>query len=243
MRDLLSLLGYTPSDGGRPRWFERDEGAERLTQDRALIRRDYPDLKYGLNFRTRGVFLDGTITLKAECGIPTRIKTRVIFPDDYPLHEPVAYDAADMFPHIADRHFFKDGGCCLWLPVESEWNPQDETTLFHFLDQLSTFFERQLIYDASPVKIWPWGERGHKHRLTGYIEFVQDALGGGDASLFSKFEGLLSGREQIDPTSPCPCGRVKKFKYCHARRLANVLERLGDNNPFVQTTQVAERPE
>jgi hypothetical protein len=240
VRELLSLLGHTPSNGGRPRWFERDEGAERLGQDRALIRHDYPDLKYGLNFRGRVVFLDGTLTLKAECGIPTRIKTRIIFPDDYPRHEPVAYDAADMFPHFADRHFFTDGGCCLWLPVETEWDSQEPTTLFHFLDQLSTFFERQLIYDASPVKIWPWGERGHKHRLTGYIEFVQDALGG-DASLFGKFEGLLSGREHIDPASPCPCGRDKKLRYCHAKRLAGIIERLGKDNPFIKSAEMADR--
>lgn len=183
-----------------------------------------------MNFRDKEVFLKGTLTLKAECGIPTRINVRVVFPYDYPRHEPVAYDADDMFLHIADRHFFTDGGCCLWLPVESEWDPCDARALFYLLDQVSAFFERQLIYDASPEKIWAWGERGHK--LAGYIEFVQDILGGG-ASLFGKFEGLLSGRDQIDPASPCPCGRGKKFKYCHAKRLAQVTERLGRDNPFV----------
>jgi hypothetical protein len=233
VRELLSLLGHTLNDGGgRQRWFERDEGAERLAQDRALIRRDYPDLKYGLNFRARRVFLEGTLTLKAECGIPTRIETCIIFPDDYPHNEPAAYDSGDMFRHIADRHFFATGCCCLWLRVESKWNSQDATALFHFLDQVSIFFERQLIYDASPEKIWAWGERGHG--IAGYIEFVQEALDG-DALLVSNFTGLLSGREKVEPTSPCPCGRGKKFKYCHAQRLAAVIKRLGEDNPFAQT--------
>jgi len=230
VRELLSLLGRLPKNNGRQNWFERDEGAERLAQDRASIARDYPSLKYGLNFRLRSVFLEGTLTLRAECGIPTRIRTHVIFPDDYPEQEPVAYDHDNVFEHIADRHFFRDGGCCLWLPVESEWRPREATALHNLLDHVSTFFERQLIYDASPDKQWAWGEWGHN--VTGYIEFIQEALGG-DASLVNKFAGLLSGSEDIDPTSKCPCESEKKFKYCHAKRLAKLIERLGEYNPFV----------
>ena len=234
MRELLSLAGPTPNDDGRRRWFERDEGAERLVRDRALIRHDYPGLKYVLNHRQRRVLLDGTITLKAECGIPTRIKTRVVFTAGYPDYEPAAFETGNLFPHVADRHFYKDGGCCLWLPVESQWMPQDPDGLHKFLDQVSTFFERQLIYDASPEKVWPWGER--RHGIEGYIEFVQEALDG-DAVLVSKFTGLLSGREKVEPTSPCPCDGGKKFKYCHEKRLARVIERLGKDNPFVQTSK------
>src|SRR5437660_1693474 len=59
VRELLSLLGHTPENDGRQRWFERDEGAERLAHDRALISGDYPSLSYGLNFRHRRVFLEG----------------------------------------------------------------------------------------------------------------------------------------------------------------------------------------
>jgi hypothetical protein len=224
VRELLSLAGHTPRADGGPRWFERDEGDELLAQDRDLIRRAYPDLKYGLNHRQRAVFLAGAITLRAECGVPTRIKTRVTFPDTYPDHEPMAYETGGMFSHIADRHFYKDGRCCLWLPVESQWGPREATALLDFLDQVATFYERQLIYDASPDKRWPWGERGHG--IAGYIEFIQEALGG-NASIITRFEGLLSGREKIAPTSRCPCGSGKKYKFCHAKRFAELMERLG----------------
>jgi len=229
VRELLYLAGHTPNDDGRQRWFERDEGAERFAQDRDLIRHDYPDLKYVLNHRLKRVFLDGTITLRAECGIPTRIKTRIVFTGAYPKYEPMPFETGNLFPHIADRHFYPDGGCCLWLPVESEWKPHEPDGLHKFLDQVSTFFERQLIYDASPEKIWAWGERGHG--IAGYIEFVQEALDG-DALLVSKFTGVLSGREKIEPLSPCPCDKGKKFKYCHAKRIARIIERLGKDNPF-----------
>jgi hypothetical protein len=101
VRELLYLVGPTPTADDRVRWFERDEGDERLRRDRALIRHDYPDLKYGLNARLKMVFLDGTITLRAECGIRTPIKTRLMFGDFYPRYEPIAYETGNMFPHTA----------------------------------------------------------------------------------------------------------------------------------------------
>lgn len=234
MRELLYLVGPTPKTDGRTRWFERDEGDERLRRDRALIRHDYPDLKYGLNHRLKTIFLDGTITLRAECGILTRIKTRVIFSDSYPQYEPIAYETGNMFTHIANRHFFPNGRCCLWLPVETQWKPREATALRGFLDQVSTFFERQLILDASPNKRWAWGQRGHG--VEGYIEFIEDTLGG-DTSLVSNFAGLLSGREEIAPSSDCPCERGKKYKYCHGKSVAKLIEHLGAQNPFLSTRQ------
>ena len=229
MRELLYLVGPTPKIDESARWFERDEGDQRLQQDRALIRYDYPGLRFGMNWRRKEIFLYGTITLRAECRIPTHIPTRVIFSDAYPTIEPIAYETTNVFPHIPDRHFYKDGGCCLWLPVESQWKPHDPTGLHGFLDQVATFYERQLIYDASPEKSWPWGQRGHG--ITGYIELVQEMLGE-DSSVVTNFLGVLSGKEIIARNSNCPCGRRKKFRLCHANTCAKILAKLGRHNPF-----------
>jgi hypothetical protein len=239
VRELLYLVGPTPRTDRRTRWFERDEGDERLKRDRALICHDYPDLRYGLNHRLKRLFLDGTITLCAECGIRTRIRTRVVFGDFYPEYEPIAYEAGGMFPHIANRHFYPDGGCCLWLPVESQWRTQAVTGLHSYLDQVATFFERQLIYDASPDKLWAWGHRGHG--IEGHIEFMQEALGT-DSSLISNFGGLLSGHEEIAPNSECPCESGKKYKHCHARRIVKLLTHLGDRNPFLRNRRSQGNP-
>jgi hypothetical protein len=229
VRDLLHLAGPTPRADGKWRWFEQDEGDRHLARDRALIRLDYPGLKYGLHHSARKVFLDGNITLRAECGIPTLIKTRVIFPDHYPDVEPLAFETGNMFSHNADRHFYRDGLCCLWLPVESKWRAREATALREFLDHVSTFFERQLIYDASPDKRWPWGARGHG--IVGYIEFAQEALG--DSTRVSDFMSLLSGEEKIEPNSGCPCRSGKKFRHCHETRVIKLIDRLGKYNPFV----------
>jgi hypothetical protein len=98
--------------------------------------------------------------------------------------------------------------------------------LHSFLDQLSAFFERQLIYDASPEKRWAWGQRGHG--TFGYIEFIQEELGT-DSSLVSRFIGLLSGKEAVASTAECPCESGKKYKYCHSQRVAKLIHRLEMN--------------
>lgn len=228
MRELLSLLGHTPENNGAALWFERDEGDARLAYDRAFIAYDYPFLKYGLNFRLRQVFLSGVIVLRAECGIPTRIKTSIVFPDAYPEHEPLAYEVGNKFDHDIDRHFYRNGRCCIWLDAESEWKPHDPSALLNFLHQVSFFFERQLIYDADPQKRWAWGGRGHG--IDGYIEFVQETLGG--ASLADIFMPLLSGKEAVSPNSACLCGSKRKFKNCHEKQIGGLIRRLGEYNPF-----------
>jgi len=203
-----------------------------------LIRADYSDLTYALNHRSKQVFLDGVIKLRAECGIPTRIRTRVMFGDGYPGDEPLAFEIGNLFLHTADRHFYSDGCCCLWLPVESQWKSDNPTALHTFLDHVSTFFERQLIYDASPEKQWAWGQRGHG--IKGYLEFIQDRLGN-DTSLIGRFVGVLSGKEQISPNSHCPCLSGKKYKSCHLICISKLVTDLGTQNPFLSRSDSSSR--
>lgn len=216
MREWLHLLGRLPKNNGQPKWFERDAGDARLAHDRKLLAQKYPDLEFALNFRLQKVVLRETITLKEEhSGIPTRVKVQIVFPDDYPLTEPIASDNADQFPHIADRHFYKDGQCCLWLPLESQWRYEDKNTLLNFVDQAAIFFERQLIYDASGG-IWAWGERGHG--IAGYIEFLEEQLGG-DFQKIEVFIPLLTGKATIYNKSKCPCGSSRNYNICHKAKV------------------------
>lgn len=214
MRDLLYLHVHTPpkiKDGEK--WFEQDEGDARLSRDRQLIKGKYPDLKYGLNHRNKFVFLYGEIVLKeASSGIPTRIGVKILFPDEYPKTEPIAVEIANLFEHIADRHFYPNGICCLWLPPESQWNPDDENALLKFLDHVAVFFERQLIYDATGGTVWAWGERGHGR--SGYIEYIQEKLNVTSEKL-QNFLPLISGKMSFEKKSRCPCGSGRPFRFCH----------------------------
>jgi SEC-C motif len=54
-------------------WYERD-GGERLAQDRERIAAVFPGLSYRIDEQARRVFLEGAITLEADCGIGTPIQ-------------------------------------------------------------------------------------------------------------------------------------------------------------------------
>ena len=228
MRELLHLHGHTPQNKTEEKWFERDDGDARLARDRELIKNDYPYLKYGLNHREKRIFLRGKIVLIEEfSGVPTNIEVKVIFPDFYPQIEPTAYDADNQFEHVADRHFYPDGRCCLWLPPESEWRVKDDGTLLNFLNQVAVFFERQLIFDASGEKIWAWGSRGHNE--DGFIEYIQEKLRV-DSERLKFFLPLISNKALLDKKSRCPCGSKRPYRYCHFPMVNELNLLLGGAN-------------
>jgi hypothetical protein len=223
MREWLHLLGRSPKNNGEPKWFERDDGNARLAHDRRLLTGKYPDLEFALNFRLQKAVLRGTITLKEETsGIPTRIKNRIIFPDDYPETEPTASDDANQFPHVADRHFYKGGECCLWLPLESQWRSEEDDTLLNFVDQVAVFFERQLMYDASGG-VWAWGERGHGD--AGYIEFLEEQLDANYQTI-QKLMPVITGITVIYNKSKCPCGSNRDYSFCHKQKIDYIKDKI-----------------
>ncbi len=191
-----------PTQAKPKTWYQRDEG-ERLAQDRDRIASVFPGLSYRIDEQAGRVFLEGTITLEAECGISTPIQVRVEFPDDYPEHEPRVYDAAQRFPHEADRHFYPDGRCCLWLPPESRWNEKDPDGLCRFLEEVAVFLDQQLTYEAVGKGRWPGRQRGHGD--AGYVEFVLDDAG---EQIRSSAEYPLSLRQwnEVQAVSPACCG-------------------------------------
>jgi len=148
----------------------------------------------------------------------------VDFPDNYPEQEPRVYDAANCFPHEANRHFYPDGRCCLWLPPESRWNADDPEGLCRFLEEVAVFFDRQLIYDAEGKGIWPGGQRGHGG--DGYVEFVQELLGE-DQQLLVALAPIFANKSNIGRNSRCPCGSELKYKKCHLHTVQEINRRVG----------------
>ena len=206
-------------------WYLQDGGA-RLTQDRADIVETFPGPTYRIDEATGRVFLDGSITLVAECGVPTPIAVRIVFPADYPQGEPRIFEVAGRFPHVSDRHFFEDGQCCLWLPPESRWNPNDPDGLRRFLEEAAVFFDQQLVYEAEGRSEWPGEQRSHGDE--GYLEFVQEVLGG-DRQLLAVFAPILLGLRtgHIQSNDQCPCRSRRKYKRCHKQRVEEVRRRMG----------------
>jgi len=199
-------------------WHERDGGL-RLAHDCALLNQLHPQLSYRVDPETGFVCLHGNLEYQLACNVPTWVAVRIVFPHDYPRSEPVAYDEENRFPHIADRHFYANGRCCLWLPPESSWKPSDGDALVEFVDQVALFFDRQLVCEAQPSHRhiqWPGGERAHG--VTGYLEYVRDVLGG-DEGAVAALVPILVGRRRIGRNRQCPCGSARKYKKCHLDRV------------------------
>ena len=203
-----------PTPHKLPPWYERDGGL-RLVHDRSLLNRLHPQLSYGINPETGLMCLRGNLEYRLACNVPTRVAVCIVFPPDYPHREPVAYDSDNRFPHVADRHFYANGRCCLWLPPESSWKPGDSDALGDFVDQVALFFDRQLVCEAQPPERriqWPGGERGHG--ISGYLEYIRDVLGG-DEGAAAALTPVLVGHRRIGRNQQCPCGSTRKYKKCH----------------------------
>lgn len=222
MRDWLYLLGRMPPNKTGEKWFERDAGDARLAHDRRLLAETYPNLKFALNFALCKMVLRGTIILREEnSGVPTSVKIKIIFPDNYPFVEPLAMDGGNQFPYIADRHFYRNGACCLWLPLESQWKAEDENTLLNFVDQTAIFFERQLMYDAAGK--WTWGERGHGS--AGLIEFLEENLEG-DSEMIETFLPLILSETFVHNKTKCPCGSRRNYNLCHKQKVEYIRDSI-----------------
>ena len=213
--------GHSPS---KPKaWFERSDGHV-LRAEEALVKEFYPGLRFRPDADAGRMNLEGDFVLQTECGVSTSIAIRLLFPRNYPESEPTAFDATGRFPVSADRHIIKDGQFCLWLPPCSPWDKDDPNRLRRFLDEVTVFLERQLIFDATGGKIWPGDQ--YKHGAEGYEEFMLALLDGDDAHLSSLFPVIL-GKIHPGRNEFCPCGSQKKYKLCHSDAIAEIVGRIG----------------
>lgn len=196
----------------------------RLEHDNAILRDRYPGFVFSSNRTTRRLELAGPLRLIEEAtGQPTELRLRVVFPADYPRHEPTVYEEGGHFPRIADRHINEtDGSFCLWLEPLSRWDPSDSNALLVLLDRVSVFCEDQLLYEASGR--FPYGEWAHGD--AGYAECLFEALGC-DSSLLDALAALAAPGKLPLRNDPCVCGSGTKFKKCHMTRLEAASGQLG----------------
>jgi SEC-C motif len=217
----LYRRGRSPS---KPKaWFEHSDGHV-LRAEEALVKEFYPGLCFHLDADAGRMNLEGDFVLRTDCGVSTSIPIRLAFPRDYPESEPTAFDATGRFPVSADRHIIKDGQFCLWLPPCSAWDKDDPNRLRRFLDEVTVFLERQLIFDATGGKVWPGDQ--HKHGAAGYEEFMLALLDGYEAHLTVLFPVIL-GKIRPGRNEFCPCGSKRKYKYCHSDAIAEIVGRIG----------------
>jgi hypothetical protein len=214
-----------PRSGTKPKsWFERNEG-QLLQQQQLLVKAHYPGLAFQVDSESGRMLLEGDFILKSECGIPTIIRIRIRFPSNYPLTEPTAYDVEAFFPRDVDRHILSSGAFCFWLPPCSPWNEAaPDASLLRFLDEVTVFLERQLVYDATGGKQWPGPEC--RHGKYGYLDFMLSILEGNEELLNVLLPSIL-GKMSPGRNDVCPCGSQLKYKRCHAGLVEELVSRIG----------------
>jgi hypothetical protein len=153
------------------------------------------------------------------------VPVRLELPNGYPRHEPRAYDIANRFVHDADGHFYPDSSrCCLWLDVESQWDPRDQKILLNYVDQVALFFQRQLIFEATGRKTWPGPARGHG--ILGYQEYAREQLGV-SPDVMAELWPAFTDFDAFPRYQPCPCGGGRAFKWCHQPEIQRLRSRIG----------------
>lgn len=207
-------------------WHEHDGGA-RLDADKRLLVQYYPTLTFVIDDSEKRAKLLGKICLNSECGVPTQVAIEIRFPRDYPISEPVSYDAERRFKAapgqmIEDRHICQNGQFCFWLPPTSPWSPDDPRALLRFLDELSVFLDRQLVYDVTEK----WPGPAYAHGPEGYRQFIIEQLQN-DVDLFLKLRPLFARELSVGRNDTCPCGSGNKFKKCHFETVAAIERSVG----------------
>jgi len=196
-----------------------------LQQQQLLVKAHYPSLAFQVDSESGRMLLEGNFVFTTECGIPTTIRILIRFPSNYPSSEPVAYDAQAFFPRDVDRHILSSGAFCLWLPPCSPWDEADpDGSLLRFLDEVTVFLERQLVYDSTGAKQWPGPQ--YRHGKYGYIDFMLSILEGNEELLNALLPAIL-GKISPGRNEDCPCGGQRKYKRCHAGLVEQFVGRIG----------------
>jgi hypothetical protein len=152
--------------------------------------------------------VDARFNIELPANIREEVRLRIVFPHLYPLHPPSAFILGDIFsPRNQSRHFMDDGSCCLFLPgVDGLWNPSDPLALDLWLDQVTLFVVRQILFDR--LGRWPGGE--WPHGFAAYDRHVRETIGYGLVEHFYRHRRLgIPGNQE------CPCGSHRLFSDCH----------------------------
>lgn len=203
--------------------LQKERRAVHMERIRALVASSiygsqWPDL----HWRDAGesAYLEGDIAIDEGFGCIETVQIAIEFGPNYPRCEPEVRETGERFSHIADRHFYSDGRCCLWHRLQSLWDANDPQSLLKLLDQVALFFRRQLICDTTGNFPGPQLLHGD----AGTHQAIVQVLGSED--LMKIFAAPLLGRRDFPTNAPCPCGQARKYKKCHQPTVAGLRQKV-----------------
>jgi hypothetical protein len=173
------------------------------------VEKAYPQL--GFLIRNGTVFLSGNFLLRDDGKVVDSFLIEIEFPFNFPKRIPVVYEIGNRIPKIADRHMYRDGRACLYLPFQlSEIFPEGSGLLDFLNGPVLSFFVSQSYYELTGE--WPFGE--WPHGPDAIIEYYGSVLGTSNKNLIINYLQVISKKE-IKGHWLCPCGSGKILRDCH----------------------------
>lgn len=208
------------SEGVVRPWYEGNpELAKEIGQD---LHQHYPTLR--LDVRNGEAEVRGTFPILDEDGTELdRWEVSIILPPGYPNDLPVVRETGRRIPADLDNHVLRnDGTACVLLPeTRYKWFPRG-APLRTFLDgPMRAFFANQS-YRARGGE-WVHGE--WDHGALAAIQFYKELLGS-DEDIVG-WRGVMAMGLGLRDEQPCPCGRKRPIRQCHAI-LLDVRDNLGE---------------
>jgi hypothetical protein len=199
----------------------------RLEQDRALLAKQYPELRFELDERRGAARASGPIVIDRPDGSQDAVQVRIEFGPGYPGSPPRSYDAARRWKPDSDRHIEPGGHFCLFLAGVDNPDLGDEGSLLDYMAELTSFVHQQLILDAqrkhNPSARFPGPEWAHGSAA--YAAFAALVLAEQPEAAREPLWQAAVGR-RIDRSGPCPCGSGHPHDDCHlpvSKRLRRAL--------------------
>ena len=188
----------------------------------ADLRNNYPNLHIFKN-QNGLVEIAGVFPLCGEGGQELdRYSVSIILPPSYPEDLPIVYEVGGRIRHIADRHFFKNGSACIFIP-DDRWRcfPPSSEFIDYLKGPLHNFFLSQTYYDRTGE--WPFGEWSHDSQ--GILEYYQCLIDTQDMRTVFRFL-LVLAEKKLKKEHKCPCGSNRKIKRCCIVKIRDLRKKI-----------------
>lgn len=196
-------------------WFK--DNPVLLEEVRSAIAKHFPTLHVVIE--NDAVFIRGTLHLPEKIDYYS-IEIELL--NDYPESVPLVRETGGRIKHIAERHIYTNGNCCLFVAEETWKYYPKGTTIIDFINKIVTaHFINQTHFELTGK--WLWGERSHG--IDGILEFYEEELKTNNLILIYKFIEHLA-KVVVKKHWACYCGSKKKFQNCHYRQLLEYRKKI-----------------
>lgn len=207
-------------------WYRRYPA--RFAADQRIVSEHPGSLTMRIDHERQLVLIEGKLRYPTVGGNEQVVRVRITLAREHPYDPPVAEDIDSRFPQTADYHKIPGTDrLCIWFRATPRWSAA-ETALEAYLSDVVLHVHRQLVYEANPSAGWPGPAHAHA-APDAHLEVLIDFLGSQQAA--HAIVARWRSGDPLDAYEPCPCGSLKKWRWCH-RDLVRAYEHRSRGRPL-----------